>query len=100
MHHFLVCSYKIEEGIFSEDSPMDTKKALHTAARRYCLKRVPGLDPVYNEYPHRDRRWMRGDRSLYWKWFEARGTWVQMEVVGDLLTQIEEVTPEAFPSVE
>lgn len=78
---------------------MDEQMALHTASRRYCMERAPGLDPRHEEHWYRDRRWTR-NRELFIAWDNARGTGAQLIVLGAVLFHIEQVTPSDFLSVD
>jgi hypothetical protein len=79
---------------------MDEKTGLHTAARRYCLRRAPGLDPQLDERWYRDRRWRRRDLELAAVMDRSRGTAAQLTFLGELLVEIEKRVPADFPSVE
>lgn len=78
---------------------MDEQTALYTAARRYCLERAPGLDPRQQERWYRDRRW-RLDLELRQVWDMARGTDEQLEVLGEILFRIEQVSADEFSDSE
>lgn len=78
---------------------MDERAALHTAARRYCLERAPGLDPHHEEQWYRDRHWTQ-DGELVRVWSETRGTGAQLDVLGAILFRVEQIAPEDFSSTD
>ena len=63
------------------------------------FERAPGLDPRQEERWYRDRRWRR-DRAIFQAMTQARGTGVQLDVLGDILFHIEQVFPGDFPNAE
>jgi hypothetical protein len=79
---------------------MDEQMALYTAARRYCMARAPGLNPFYAEQQHRDRGLMLKREEHLIAWLNGRGTAVQLELLGEILFQIEQLMPDAFSSPE
>ena len=78
---------------------MDEQTALHTAARRYCIERAPGLDPRQEEHWYRDRRWTQ-DKARFFALVAARGTGAQLSILGDILFRIEQIIPNDFPGIE
>lgn len=72
---------------------VDDKAALHTAARRYCYDRLPALAPASAERVYRDQ----AARQL---WDETEGVTAQWEVIPAILFEIEQVSPEEFPTIE
>ena len=76
---------------------MDEQMALYTAARRYCMARAPGLNPFYAEQQYRDRGLMLKREEHLIAWLNGRGTAVQLELLGEILFQIEQLMPDAFP---
>ncbi len=79
---------------------MDEQMALYTAARRYCMARAPGLNPFYAEQQYRDRGLMLKREEHLIAWLNGRGTAVQLELLGEILFQIEQLMPDAFSSPE
>lgn len=78
---------------------MDEKLALHTAARRYCMERSPGLNPSYEEQRYQDRRWIH-NRDILISWAEGRGTYAQIELLGAILFRIEQCVPDNFSTLD
>jgi hypothetical protein len=78
---------------------MDEQTALHTAARRYCMERAPGLDPRQEEHWYRDRRWTQ-DQARFFTLVAARGTGAQLSVLGDILFRIEQTIPNHFTGID